>query len=44
MTPCVAMADFIDVKSPFTLGHSRAVADACRGVGRGGRVARPWTS
>jgi HD-GYP domain-containing protein (c-di-GMP phosphodiesterase class II) len=23
---CLAMADFIDVKSPFTLGHSRAVA------------------
>ena len=24
---CLAMADFIDVKSPFTLGHSRAVAN-----------------
>ena len=24
-----AMADFCDVKSPFTIGHSRAVADLC---------------
>jgi HD-GYP domain-containing protein (c-di-GMP phosphodiesterase class II) len=27
-----AIADFIDVKSPFTLGHSRAVADLAEGA------------
>jgi HD-GYP domain-containing protein (c-di-GMP phosphodiesterase class II) len=28
-----AFADFIDVKSPYTLGHSRAVADLARDAG-----------
>lgn len=36
---CLAMADFADIKSPFTFGHSRAVAalavDAGRGSGLG---------
>jgi HD-GYP domain-containing protein (c-di-GMP phosphodiesterase class II) len=29
-----AVADFVDLKSPFTLGHSRAVADLAAGAGR----------
>jgi HD-GYP domain-containing protein (c-di-GMP phosphodiesterase class II)/DNA-binding CsgD family transcriptional regulator len=31
---CLAMADFIDVKSPFTLGHSRRVAEIAEGAAR----------
>jgi len=31
---CLAMADFADVKSPFTGGHSRAVAALAREAGR----------
>ena len=38
-----AIADFIDVKSPFTIGHSRGVADlagnAARALGLGGQAA-----
>ena len=38
-----AVADFIDVKSPFTIGHSRGVADlagnAARVLGLGGQAA-----
>lgn len=38
-----AIADFIDVKSPFTIGHSRGVADlagsAARVLGLGGQAA-----
>jgi HD-GYP domain-containing protein (c-di-GMP phosphodiesterase class II) len=30
----LAIADFVDLKSPFTLGHSRAVADLAAGAGR----------
>jgi HD-GYP domain-containing protein (c-di-GMP phosphodiesterase class II) len=39
-----AIADFTDVKSPFTIGHSRSVADlagqAARGLGLDDRAAR----
>ena len=35
-----AFADYADVKSPFTLGHSRGVAAAGRGGGRRRRPAR----
>jgi HD-GYP domain-containing protein (c-di-GMP phosphodiesterase class II) len=31
----VAVADFADLKSPYTLGHSRAVADLSAAAGRG---------
>jgi HD-GYP domain-containing protein (c-di-GMP phosphodiesterase class II) len=31
---CLAMADFADIKSPFTLGHSRAVAILAAEAGR----------
>jgi HD-GYP domain-containing protein (c-di-GMP phosphodiesterase class II) len=31
---CLAMADFIDIKSPFTAGHSRAVAALAVQAGR----------
>jgi HD-GYP domain-containing protein (c-di-GMP phosphodiesterase class II) len=31
---CLAIADFIDIKSPFTLGHSRAVAELAAEAGR----------
>jgi HD-GYP domain-containing protein (c-di-GMP phosphodiesterase class II)/DNA-binding CsgD family transcriptional regulator len=31
---CLAMADFIDIKSPFTLGHSRAVAALAEAAAR----------
>jgi HD-GYP domain-containing protein (c-di-GMP phosphodiesterase class II)/DNA-binding CsgD family transcriptional regulator len=30
-----AFADFIDIKSPYTLGHSRGVADLAAGAGTG---------
>jgi HD-GYP domain-containing protein (c-di-GMP phosphodiesterase class II) len=29
----VAIADFVDLKSPYTLGHARAVAELCAGAG-----------
>ncbi|MBV9895809.1 MAG: HD domain-containing protein [Chloroflexi bacterium] len=31
---CEALADFADIKSPFTLGHSSAVASLAAGAGR----------
>jgi HD-GYP domain-containing protein (c-di-GMP phosphodiesterase class II) len=31
----LALADFIDIKSPYFLGHSRAVAGLCREAARG---------
>jgi HD-GYP domain-containing protein (c-di-GMP phosphodiesterase class II) len=31
---CLAMADFADIKSPFTFGHSRAVATLAAAAGR----------
>jgi HD-GYP domain-containing protein (c-di-GMP phosphodiesterase class II) len=31
---CLAMADFADIKSPFTFGHSRAVATLATAAGR----------
>ncbi len=31
---CAAMADFADIKSPFTLGHSSGVAELASGAGR----------
>ena len=31
----VAFADFIDLKSPYTIGHSRAVADLAEAAGQG---------
>jgi HD-GYP domain-containing protein (c-di-GMP phosphodiesterase class II) len=31
---CLAMADFTDIKSPFTFGHSRAVAELAAEAGR----------
>jgi HD-GYP domain-containing protein (c-di-GMP phosphodiesterase class II) len=31
---CLAMADFADIKSPFTFGHSRAVAELAAKAGR----------
>jgi HD-GYP domain-containing protein (c-di-GMP phosphodiesterase class II) len=33
-TILVAIADFVDLKSPYTLGHSRAVADLAAAAGR----------
>lgn len=33
---CVALADFADMKSPYTLGHSTGVADLAAGAGRRG--------
>lgn len=30
---CLAMADFADIKSPYTLGHSRAVAELAAAAG-----------
>ncbi|MFQ5814049.1 MAG: HD domain-containing phosphohydrolase [Anaerolineae bacterium] len=30
---CEVLADFIDIKSPFTWGHSKAVAEAAVGIG-----------
>ena len=35
-----AVADFVDLKSPYTLGHSRGVADLAAGAAHGGGVAR----
>ena len=35
---CAAIADFVDLKSPYTLGHSRAVADLAAGGGRAARL------
>jgi HD-GYP domain-containing protein (c-di-GMP phosphodiesterase class II) len=35
-----AIADFIDIKSPFTLGHSRAVADLAAGAADDLRLGR----
>ena len=35
-----ALGDFVDLKCPFTLGHSRAVADARRRRRRDGRTGR----
>ena len=32
---CLALADFADIKSPFTFGHSRAVAALAAEAGRG---------
>jgi len=32
---CLAVADFADIKSPFTFGHSRAVAKLAAEAGRG---------
>ncbi|HEY3667856.1 MAG TPA: HD domain-containing phosphohydrolase, partial [Polyangiaceae bacterium] len=32
---CLALADFADIKSPFTFGHSRAVAALAAAAGRG---------
>jgi HD-GYP domain-containing protein (c-di-GMP phosphodiesterase class II) len=35
---CLAMADFADIKSPFTFGHSRAVAALAADAGRALRL------
>jgi len=31
---CLALADFIDLKTPFTIGHSRALAELASGAGK----------
>jgi HD-GYP domain-containing protein (c-di-GMP phosphodiesterase class II) len=38
---CLAMADFADIKSPFTLGHSRSVAALAADAGRRSGLSEP---
>ncbi|HTQ04178.1 MAG TPA: HD domain-containing phosphohydrolase [Polyangiaceae bacterium] len=38
---CLALADFADIKSPFTFGHSRAVAELAVEAGRRCRLPEP---
>ena len=32
---CLALADFVDLKTPFTIGHSRALAELAAAAGKG---------
>ena len=36
----LAIANFVDLKSPYTLGHARAVAELAAEAGRAARAAR----